>query len=1147
MDGQAKLAFFNQPTGLAVNAAGDVFVADAGNSAIRKIDTAGNVTTIAGSGVQGFKDGTGEAASFNHPQDVATAADGTLYVADTLNHVIRRITPQGQVTTIGTVSTRTVELRSGVAAFAGSYKNGSLADAQFNEPAGLALDSKGNLYVSDSGNQVIRYINFAKGTVTTAAGAEPSVSAYQAGALYADYGFADGDAAEARFHSPRGLSWSEETGLVIADSLNHVVRKLKDGQVTTITGSLNGEGSFTDGIESESRYNTPTDVTLVQDGKLLIADTNNSAIREWTSYTPPVEWKKGSIAVVYGDQLLTTDVAPQVKQGRVMLPIRAMGKLIGFTLAPSDNGRIQLKKGNQTIWLTPGKRNVIIETAGSPTLTLTTDVAPYVLKGRVIASLRLLAEIMNKDVQWISSDKLVIIRDLKHPSSPSSAAVIGPTARFMEITALRGESKVSFGGTLSVDAYIGMKLGEGAVLSTGANATAQLRTLDKGDELTVGSNTILAATELRGIGEGILTTRLALVAGHVYSHVADLTHSEDRFEIQTGQMTNTVRGTQFITSYVPSTGQMKLVLASGKVDVSTTMTKEPSTNGSSSGGQTTIYPSQQITLGENSEAPLNETVDYIDLDDLIQSASPDVISEIIKNKADIDKENNEFLEKAKKNLSSGGTTPADPNLPNLKTQDDLDKVQKNLDQLIGNIAKEALDNKKLEQEVLDKIIEELNKKLEDQNKKLDLDNVKPLDKTAGGLFTASQEQKQQELKRLEDERKAMQEQQQKLLEQLQAQLGSKLNSFEEKRKELEAASKKAMEDAQKQAEEALLKMLSEMQQSAFLIAQQQAALEKSLQKDGKLVTSESPPVPTPPSPSKPVVKPDPPVKTPKAEIVYSEDASTEIRAGSYNYFQSLYFETENIDLDTEVQVKVTIEKDGQPVTGIPVKFNESMVESNFAGIFILRKSSDENYTLAELQDQDNSVISYSAKLMDPGQYTEKTELLKVTEQDPVVLGSFTRTLTVTPDAVFDYDYENVNFDQNVEGLWKFQSHVYGLADDTEVGYRITFTGPDNQPVAGQVLRIIASPHGSEEEPQEGDIVIIETNSDGSTLLRLSQTGAGTVVERDLAGEGIDLSLNSTFAAEGSYLMTVQLVHLDGEANTDIGEPMQWNFNVNPTL
>ncbi|GMK47391.1 hypothetical protein PghCCS26_45210 [Paenibacillus glycanilyticus] len=1141
LDGQAKLAFFNQPAGLAVNAAGDVFVADAGNHAIRKIDAAGNVTTIAGNGVQGLKDGKGGAAFFNHPQDVVVAADGTLYVADTLNHVIRRISPQGDVTTIGAASSRAVELRSGVASFAGSYKNGSLAEAQFNEPAGLALDGKGNLYVSDSGNQAIRYIDFSKGTVTTAAGPRPSASAYQPGALYADYGFADGSASAARFHSPRGLAWSKDSGLIIADALNHAVRQLKDGQVTTVAGSLSVQAGFSDGIESEALFNTPSDAAITASGKLLIADTNNSAVREWTSYSPPSSWKKGSIAVAYGNKLLASDVAPQVKHGRVMLPLRAVGELLGFTLALSDNGRIQLKKDNRTVWLTPGDRNVVIETSGSDKRVLTAEVAPYIVKNRVIAPLRLMAEIMGKDVQWAGSDKLVIIRDLKHAaeSGAASTADAAYTPRFFEITALRGVSKVSFGGLLTVDAYVGMKLGEGAVLSTEAKATAELRTPDKGDAITVGSGTVLAATELRG-ANGINTTRLNLLAGHIFSHVATLTHSSDRFEVQTGLVTNAVRGTQFYTSVNPVTGILEVVLASGKIESAGNFSATQFTMPQSS-IPTLILPAQQITLSALPPAgSFNQNVSQVNLNDLIQNASPDVIAAIIKNKAAIDEENAQYLEELKKLLATSSTNPSTPSVTN---QEALDKIKNNLDQLLGNIVKDAQNQSKLSNDELTKLIEEANKKSGDSGNKLDLGTVKPMDPTAG-LDPSLEAERQKALQKIQEEQKAKLEEQQKRQEQLQSQLEDIKKQYEETRKKLEEANKQAMEKAKKLAEAALQNTLSDLQQTEFQRAQQQAELLMKMLQAGQLVTNETEPVVTPVSPVvTPPATPEPPA-TPKVAIHYSDDASTELRAGSDNYVQSLYFTTENIDPDTMVQVKVTMQKDGEPVTGLPVQFNDSVVESNYEGSFILRKSYDENYTLAELLDRDDSLISYRSSLKDAGQYTEKTELLKVIDGDPVVLGSFTRTLTVIPDAAYAFNYEQVEFYQNVEGLWRFQSNAYGLADEAEVGYRFSFKGPDNEPVAGQGMRIYVGPHVAEGEPQHGDPVLIETNNEGSALLRLSDTGKGTAGGWDLAGRGIDISLISTLTVEGNYQMSVQLVQLND--NSSIGDPLLWSFNVYPT-
>lgn len=143
LDGKASEAFFNEPTGLALDAKGNVYVADAGNNAIRKIDVTGMVSTIAGNGVPGNKDGKGADASFNHPSDIAVGADGTVYVADSLNHVIRKIAADGSVTTLSAPVTRVIQVRPGEASFAGEYHDGSLSTATFNEPSDLLWMAKG--------------------------------------------------------------------------------------------------------------------------------------------------------------------------------------------------------------------------------------------------------------------------------------------------------------------------------------------------------------------------------------------------------------------------------------------------------------------------------------------------------------------------------------------------------------------------------------------------------------------------------------------------------------------------------------------------------------------------------------------------------------------------------------------------------------------------------------------------------------------------------------------------------------------------------------------------------------------------------------------------------------------------------------------
>ncbi|WP_430541132.1 hypothetical protein [Sporosarcina thermotolerans] len=169
-NGDKEKAFFDEPIDIAADDAGNVFVADSLNHAIRKISNNGQVTTLAGNGFIGKEDGAGESARFYSPQSIVVTANGTLYVADTLNHIIRKITAEGEVSTLNAASERVVEVFPGEVEWAGDYKDGLLNDAKFNEPSGLALDSKGNLYVSDSGNQLIRYIDFSTNTVSTVVG-----------------------------------------------------------------------------------------------------------------------------------------------------------------------------------------------------------------------------------------------------------------------------------------------------------------------------------------------------------------------------------------------------------------------------------------------------------------------------------------------------------------------------------------------------------------------------------------------------------------------------------------------------------------------------------------------------------------------------------------------------------------------------------------------------------------------------------------------------------------------------------------------------------------------------------------------------------------------------------------------------------------
>ena len=158
IDGTGGDARFNVPTGIAVNSAGTLYVTDSQNCTIRKITPAGVVTTFAGeSGACGSADGTGNAARFSVPQGAAVDSTGNVYVADTFNHTIRKITPGGVVTTL-----------AGLAGNIGSA-DGTGSAARFNSPRGVAVDSAGTVYVADTNNHTIRKIT-AGGVVTTLAG-----------------------------------------------------------------------------------------------------------------------------------------------------------------------------------------------------------------------------------------------------------------------------------------------------------------------------------------------------------------------------------------------------------------------------------------------------------------------------------------------------------------------------------------------------------------------------------------------------------------------------------------------------------------------------------------------------------------------------------------------------------------------------------------------------------------------------------------------------------------------------------------------------------------------------------------------------------------------------------------------------------------
>jgi hypothetical protein len=258
-DGTGGAAQFGAPAAAAVDAAGNIYIADTANDTIRKITPAGVVSTLAGSAdVAGSADGTGSGAQFNGPQALAIDRNGNLYVADTGNDTIREVTPAGVVTTL-----------AGTAGGAGSA-DGTGSAATFNGPRGIVIDASNNLYVADSGNDTLRKITPA-GVVTTIAGT--------AGVT----GGADGIGAAVQFNTPVGLGIDSIGNIYIADSNNYTVRVLSQvtGYVTTLAG-VAGQAGFSDGTGTDARFNIPLGIALDANGNLYVTDSFWHIIRRVT-------------------------------------------------------------------------------------------------------------------------------------------------------------------------------------------------------------------------------------------------------------------------------------------------------------------------------------------------------------------------------------------------------------------------------------------------------------------------------------------------------------------------------------------------------------------------------------------------------------------------------------------------------------------------------------------------------------------------------------------------------------------------------------------------------------------------------------------------------------------------------------------------
>lgn len=261
--GAATGAQLSIPCGVAVDASGNLYIGDENNSRIRLVAAGGTISTVAGNGTAGYA-GDGSAATsaeLNHPCGVAVDGSGNVYIADAANQVIRKRATGGTITTVAGTS---------VAGYAGD--GGAATSAQLNTPLGVALDSAGNLYIADTGNNVVRRVA-TNGTITTVAG-------NGFGGLSGD----GGAATSAQLRGPQAVAVDGVGNLYIADTLNHVVRKVAaDGTITRVAGTGTYGYSGDGGRATQAMLNYPKGLVADGAGNLYVADSFNSRIRMVTA------------------------------------------------------------------------------------------------------------------------------------------------------------------------------------------------------------------------------------------------------------------------------------------------------------------------------------------------------------------------------------------------------------------------------------------------------------------------------------------------------------------------------------------------------------------------------------------------------------------------------------------------------------------------------------------------------------------------------------------------------------------------------------------------------------------------------------------------------------------------------------------------
>ena len=337
IDGYRENALFMKPSDVAVSPNGEIIICDTGNNVVRRMDD-DLVTTIAGNGQSGYANGKEGEVRFNAPRSATVAKDGTIYVADTMNHCIRRIDTDGNVT-----------LFAGVPEESG-YADGTAAHAKFHEPSGIVISDTGEIFVADSGNHSIRKIS--DGIVTTIAG-EPGEIDRVTG--YSPGGYTDGINSEARLNFPRDLALLPDGRILVADTMNHAIRLIDGEKTMTIAGNgiadryylsaenlrlTRPEGICTDGEEiyiSDS-VNNRIVVLPITERIMQGRPTREEMLAETGMLTDSRYSYNSDIRIfIESERIDMGRVQPWNTMEQIYLPIRPLFEALGATVTLDDN------------------------------------------------------------------------------------------------------------------------------------------------------------------------------------------------------------------------------------------------------------------------------------------------------------------------------------------------------------------------------------------------------------------------------------------------------------------------------------------------------------------------------------------------------------------------------------------------------------------------------------------------------------------------------------------------------------------------------------------------------------------------------------------------------------------------------------------